>query len=432
MLIIAQEPSQVTEKLRRSLDSFGIQSRVFYANFETDIDKATISLASSFIYSSEEDYQGKPLFFNDLSVPLYWELWTLGITTYIFDGQDRRASVIFRDNLKERTVKQVQWFGQGEKVVAIDDYNRYGWRTKQRLLDDQGQGIMDIYFNRNQEEVLLHYIQDGYLIDQESEGRDRIFSGREELTKVVLNQILKSDEAIICMDSNLIPILQTLNANRLVYCSDSHDGLEFIQSQVNHVLITNYYPQEERCSGMIYLAGAKQEGSQTFVPQAMVMTASENIEGLADLVDAFPDIDFHIGAQTSMGPKLTFLEDKGNVHLYPGIRQEKYQELLRKCFIYLDLNYGSEVSDATLDAIENGQLLYGLESTVHRHYYKGLPTVYTSLEELEQDFRQLLQQPEFYPKALESQKEVLKLAERGEILAFFARLKGEEDDNLHF
>ena len=46
MLIIAQEPSQATEKLRRSLDSFGIQSRVFYTNFETDIDKDTISLAS--------------------------------------------------------------------------------------------------------------------------------------------------------------------------------------------------------------------------------------------------------------------------------------------------------------------------------------------------------------------------------------------------
>lgn len=182
---------------------------------------------------------------------------------------------------------------------------------------------------------------------------------------------------------------------------------------------------------MIYLAGAEQEGSQTFVPQAMVMTASENIEGLADLVDAFPDIDFHIGAQTSMGPKLTCLEDKRNVHLYPGIRQEKYQELLRNCFIYLDLNYGSEVSDATLDAIENGQLLFGLESTVHRHYYKDLPTVYTSLEELEQGFRQLIQQAEFYPKSLESQKEVLKLAEREEILAFFTRLEGEKDDDLH-
>ena len=426
MLIIAQEPSQATDKLRRLLDSLGMKSRVFYTNFETDVDGNTISLASSFSYSSEDDYQGKPLFFNDLSVPLYWELWTLGITTYLFDGKNRRANIIFRENVRERTVKQVEWFGQGEKVVAIDDYNRYGWRTKQRLLDDEGQALMDIYFNRNQEEVLLHYIQDGYLIDQESEGRDRIFSGREELTKVVLNQILKSDEAIICMDSNLIPILQTLNADRLVYCSDSHDGLEFIQSQVNHVLITNYYPQEERRSGLIYLAGAEQEGNQPFVAQAMVMTASENIEGLAGLVDKFPDIDFHIAALTSMGPKLTCLEEKTNVHLYPGISRKKYRELLRKSSIYLDLNYGSEVSDVTLEAIANEQLLYGLASTVHRQYYKALPTVFASVEEMGQSIRQLLQEPDVYPRALKAQKEALKLADRAEIMAFFNQLEGGE------
>ncbi|MFR4032750.1 MAG: hypothetical protein ACLTZN_03700 [Streptococcus sp.] len=58
---------------------------------------------------------------------------------------------------------------------------------------------------------MLHYIQDGYLIDQGAK-IDRIFSGREELTKSVLAQVLKSDEAIICMDSNLIPVLQTLNS----------------------------------------------------------------------------------------------------------------------------------------------------------------------------------------------------------------------------
>ena len=74
---------------------------------------------------------------------------------------------------------------------------------------------------------------------------------------------------------------------------------------------------------------------------------------------------------------------------------------------------------------------FGLESTVHRPYYKDLSTVYTSLEELEQDFRQLLQQPEFYPKSLESQKEVLKLAKRKKIFAFFTRLEGEKDDDLH-
>lgn len=426
MLIIAQEPSQATDKLRRLLDSLGMKSRVFYTNFETDVDENTISLASSFSYSSEYDYQGKPLFFNDLSVPLYWELWTLGITTYLFDGKDRRANIIFRENVRERTVKQVEWFGQGEKVVAIDDYNRYGWRTKQRLLDDEGRALMDIYFNRAQEEVLLHYIQEDYLIHQGSVGRDRIFSGKDELTKAVMTQIFKSDEPIICMDSTLLPILQLQKPNRLVYCSASHDGLEHIQNQVSHILITNYYPQEERRSGLIYLAGAEQEGNQPFVAQAMVMTASENIEGLAGLVDKFPDIDFHIAALTSMGPKLTCLEEKTNVHLYPGISRDKYQELLRECSIYLDLNYGSEVSDVTLEAIANEQLLYGLASTVHRQYYKALPTVFASVEEMGQSIRQLLQEPDVYPRALKAQKEALKLADRAEIMAFFNQLEGGE------
>lgn len=426
MLIIAQEPSQATDKLRRLLDSLGMKSRVFYTNFETNVDENTISLASSFSYSSKDDYQGKPLFFNDLSVPLYWELWTLGITTYLFDGKDRRANIIFRDNVRERTIKQVEWFGQGEKVVAIDDYNRYGWRTKQRLLDDEGRALMDIYFNRAQEEVLLHYIQEDYLIHQGSVGRDRIFSGKDELTKAVMTQIFKSDEPIICMDSTLLPILQLQKPNRLVYCSASHDGLEHIQNQVSHTLIANYYPQEERRSGLIYLAGAEQEGNQPFVAQAMVMTASENIEGLAGLVDAFPNLDFHIAAQTSMGPKLTCLEEKTNVHLYPGISRDKYQELLRECSIYLDLNYGSEVTDVTLEAIENEQLLYGLASTVHRQYYKVLSTVFASVEEVGQSIRQLLQEQDCYPRALKAQKEALKLADRAEIMAFFNQLEGGE------
>ncbi len=91
-------------------------------NFETDIlIKDTISLASSFIYLQGKIIQGKPSFLTYLSVPLYWELWTLGITTYIFDGQDRRASVIFVTILKERTVKQVNGLDKGEKeIVAMN------------------------------------------------------------------------------------------------------------------------------------------------------------------------------------------------------------------------------------------------------------------------------------------------------------------------
>ncbi len=42
---------------------------------------------------------GKPFFFNDLAVPELWECWTLGITTYLFDGEERRANVILREDI---------------------------------------------------------------------------------------------------------------------------------------------------------------------------------------------------------------------------------------------------------------------------------------------------------------------------------------------
>ena len=57
-----------------------------------------------------------------------------------------------------RTVDRVEWFAQAEEIVSIDVYNRYGWRSKQSLLTEAGQSYLDIYLNRQQEEVLLHFV----------------------------------------------------------------------------------------------------------------------------------------------------------------------------------------------------------------------------------------------------------------------------------
>ena len=424
MLIIAQEPSQATEKLRRLLDSFGIQSRVFYTNFETDVDKDTISLASSFIYSSEEDYQGKPLFFNDLSVPLYWELWTLGITTYIFDGQDRRASVIFRDNLKERTVKQVQWFGQGEKVVAVDDYNRYGWRTKQRLLDDQGQGIMDIYFNRNQEEVLLHFVSQGTFLLQTPKGRDRLYASKEELQRAVLEQVLPEDEAVLLMDKALLDVVTEIPKERLAYCANDAHELDEIKEQVSQILLVEDGLLSEKIDGITALSGFVDVEQESFQPEALVMTASQEVEGLSSLVHQFPQVTFHIAALTAMGPKLTDLATRPNVRLYPGISLDKYEDLLSSCSIYLDCNQGEEVWSSSLHALENGQVLFGLKSTVHQEAYKNLSTITDTVEEMEQQLDTLLQQPETYKELVREQARILKLPEKEALEELFKRLEG--------
>lgn len=166
MFIIASEQTRELDRLQKYLDKLGQPYRVFVTNLETDLDQQTESLATFFTQKDPVSKIGKPLFFNDLAVPELWECWTLGITTYLFDGEERRANVVLREDILSRTVDRVEWFGQGEEIVSIDVYNRYGWRSKQSLLTEAGQSYLDIYLNRQQEEVLLHFVSQGTFLLQ--------------------------------------------------------------------------------------------------------------------------------------------------------------------------------------------------------------------------------------------------------------------------
>ena len=99
MFIIASEQTRELDRLQKYLDKLSQPYRVFVTNLETDLDQQTESLATFFTQKDPASKIGKPLFFNDLAVPELWECWTLGITTYLFDGEERRANVVLREDI---------------------------------------------------------------------------------------------------------------------------------------------------------------------------------------------------------------------------------------------------------------------------------------------------------------------------------------------
>lgn len=422
MLIITKQASKQSEKLEELLRTLGRAPRMLLTDLDTDLEKGTDSLLSPFIYHSEEDYQGEPLFFNDLSVPPLWELWTTGLTTQIFDGRDSRANLVFRKDYLSRTVDRVEWFGQGETIAMIDYYNRYGWRHKQRQMDATGQPLIDTYFNRHQEEVILHYLKSDYFLYQKKVGRDQFFLNQLELLQSALEELLHSSELVVCMDRELLGQLEFIQPKQVVLCSENHDDIEGVQDKVAGMIITDFYPIEQRKPGLLYVAGTLLDTVASFSPKAMVMTNSENVEGLDQLVEKFPEVDFYVAALTNMGAKLTYLERKPNVHLYPGVTSEAFQQLLEDCSIYLDLNHGIEMCSSSFEAIENSQLIFGLETTVHHDSYKNLSTVYSSLEDLEDGLSQLLKAPQDFSSAIAHQKECLHLGTREKLEHYFQEL----------
>jgi len=404
MFIIASEQTRELDRLQKYLDKLGQPYRVFVTNLETDLDQQTESLATFFTQKDPVSKIGKPLFFNNLAVPELWECWTLGITTYLFDGEERRA--------------------QGEEIVSIDVYNRYGWRSKQSLLTEAGQPYLDIYLNRQQEEVLLHFVSQGTFLLQTPKGRDRLYANKKELQRAVLEQVLPEDEAILLMDKVLLDVVKEKPKERLAYCASDANDLDEIKEQVSQILLVEDGLLREKKDGITALSGLVDVEQESFQPEALVMTASQEVEGLSRLAHQFPQVTFHIASLTAMGPKLTDLETCSNVHLYPGISLEKYENLLSSCSIYLDCNRGEEVWSSSLHALENGQVLFGLKSTVHQEAYKNLSTITDTVEEMEQQLDTLLQQPETYKELVREQARILKLPEKEALEELFKRLEG--------
>ena len=424
MFIIASEQTRELERLRKLLDKLGQPYRVFVTNLETDLDQQTDSLATFFTQKDPASTVGNPLFFNDLEVPELWECWTLGITTYLFDGEERRANVVLREDILSRTVERVEWFGQGEEIVSIDVYNRYGWRSKQSLLTEVGQPYLDIYLNRQQEEVLLHFVSQGTFLLQTPKGRDRLYASKEELQRAVLEQLLPEDEVILLMDKTLLDVVKEIPKERLAYCArDTHD-LDEIKERVGQILLVEDGLLSEKKEGITALSGLVDVEQESFQPEALIMTASQEVEGLADLVHDFPQVTFHIAALTAMGPKLTDLDPCPNVRLYPGISMENYEELLATCSLYLDCNQGEEVMNSSIRALENGQVLFGLKSTVHQEAYKELSTITDTVEEMRNQLEALVQQPDTFKSLLREQVRILELPEKDALKEIFKRLEG--------
>ena len=237
MIIIAPEQTRKLDRLQKLLDKLGQPYRVFVTNLETDLDQQTDSLATFFTQKDPASKVGQPLFFNDLAVPELWECWTLGITTYLFDGEERRANVVLRGDILSRTVDRVEWLGQGEEIISIDFYNRYGWRSKRSLLTEAGQPYLDIYLNRQQEEVLLHFVSQGTFLHQTPKGRDRLYVNMEEIQRAVLEQLLSDDEAILLLDKSLLDVLKKIPKERLAYCARDAHELDEIKEQVSQILL---------------------------------------------------------------------------------------------------------------------------------------------------------------------------------------------------
>ena len=376
------------------LDSFknaGIEVKPIVINDDGFLPEGVINVFEYFLgdFSKSGNCSGKPLYFNQLKIPDYWEISANNTNGKIHDKEKLRGSIFFAHPTHKRFVRLVDYQDESDNVRCTEHYNKYGAMYARTVFNKKSEKVNKTYFDTEGREVIVeNFITSDIILNYEDS--TRIFKNRTEFVCFFIKLMGWQDNRIF-FNSLSVPFFVS---NAL----DCKDGLkrdllfwqEGPRSDVPGNMMAIFFDKATRCErvvvqnisayrkllelgapvekishlGFIYTFMKKNMGR----PEALICTNTENVEKLKELVEALPGVKFHVTAITEMSAKLLAHEKYDNVIMYPNIKASTFERLLNQCDFYLDINNDGEILDATRQAFVYNLLILSFAETQHGVY----------------------------------------------------------------
>lgn len=301
----------------------------------------------------------KDRYYAFIDIPQYWSVRADGLNGAIYDNKTKKANIYFKNPIEKRMVSRVEWIDRNNTVYKVDYYNKYGYMYCSENVSGGNVTVREFYDRNGDIKVLEQtgpktYTTFGTRISPKSyRGFADYLEAYLKYNKIYDENIwLTSDEILNKfawdygnfkisylpqnrLNSDLTVITQTNTAFRIL-CSE--------EQQVNWYKENSNYKCDRLYS---YLENNKSKFGRK---EAFIITESDQLEYIEQLINDFPEITFHIAASTIMSDKLTRLDINNNVELYPCITEQKRKELFERCDIYLDINHYRELYNAVNEA----------------------------------------------------------------------------------
>lgn len=335
--------------------------------------------------------EGKPLYFNQVALPRFWELDANGTEAKIMDKGIQRGRILYTATDNTRLVKNVEWFDKHGRVRIVDSYNQWGWRFARTVRDIAGHDRIITYMTDNGKEVLSQNLVTGNLIYNQPDGKIIIFNNWADATAYYLEHSNLQVNRVMfnSLSTPLFVLLQLKNANNnllfwqepitneipgnMMFILQGNAGNTKIVVQDRDVYerILSLLPDNTMRDKIVYLGYLYPFARLNKLRKnALIFTNSDNIEQIESIISNLADFQFNIAALTVMSDKLMNLGKKySNVHLYPAVSPEQIKELVNSNDLYLDINHGDEILDAVRAAFENNMLIMAFDDTMHEPRY---------------------------------------------------------------
>ena len=363
-------------------------------------------------FKKGENIPGKPRYFNQITVPEYWEISATNSMGKVHDLNKERARIFYTEPKHKRLVKIVDWYDENGVVRSSDHYNKQGALYARTIFNHKGQKVNKSYFSADGKEIIMENFVTGNIILNEGEVV-RIFGTKKEFVVYFMQKTgLSGCRLFFNTLSTSFFVSQQLEANGkkdILFWQEPRrndiPGNMQIILQGNATRTGKIMVQKKAAYEKLLELGAKADMLQTLgyiypfkkeyqhKPEALICTNSDRIAQCQKLVEAFPNVHFHIAALTEMSSKLMSMDSYSNVSLYPGVKSKILDELFEKCDYYLDINHESEIVSAVEKAFLHNHLIFAFKETLHNANYVAEEHIYPmeNVDKMIADLKQILE-----------------------------------------
>ena len=167
----------------------------------------------------------KPLFFNEVEVPTYWEITSTNDMGEIKNLGEIRGKIFYQSNFKSRIVNRVEWLDNKQRLRKTDFYNKKGFKFAEVIYDLTGKSIMKKYFDHLGKEIIYeNYVTGDYVLNWKN--KTHFFKSQESFVIYYLKQ-LNVDLDVVIFNSLAMPFIalyrmNTIGKGILVWQENSH------------------------------------------------------------------------------------------------------------------------------------------------------------------------------------------------------------------
>ena len=368
---------------------------------------------------------GKPRYFNEIAVPDTWsisaeeEKW--GRISY---QRVEKGRIYYAEPAKDLLVKMVEWYDRKGTIRFCDHYNRFGDICARTVCNAGGEAVSKSWLSPAGHEIAVENYATGNIVFNEGEGV-RIFHSKIELAlhcfrklgldrkRIFVNTL--SEPFFLSNQLKASPREDVLFLQEGIAGGDAEKmrmvlegksgsiGKIILQTQRAYDCLQELGLTGDKVQELGFIYPFQKENHHS--PEALICTNSDRIEHCEELIQALPQMHFHIAALTWMSQKLFDLGQYSNVSLYPGAQKEIQEELFKKCDYYFDINHRNEIIDAVYQAFLHNHLIFAFQETVHNREYVADAQIY-SVEDfgsMVTDIHSVMEQEHLMQKCLESQ-----------------------------